>query len=82
MSTISKRFGFRTSCIATVINQDVIELDIGKIFGDFDDDAAPELRVLEHVGLIDRGHFSCAGARQVEGHAGDALDFGAYRSWY
>ena len=47
-------------------------VDIGKLFGDFDNNGAPELRDLKHVGLVDAGKFFAALLRDLEGDAGDA----------
>ena len=66
-----------------VIDQQMIERDIRIILRDFDHHAAPELRSFEHVRFIDGRELPAALARELESHAGDAVDLArAYRSSY
>ncbi len=46
-----------------VVHQEVVERHVGVSGRDFDDHAAPELRVLEHVRLVHARHVACAGRR-------------------
>ena len=50
------------------------ELDIGKIAGDASDDFAPETRALQNIRLVDGEQAPAAGASELKGDAGDALD--------
>ena len=59
-----------------VVHQHVLELHVSVAFLTVDPghDLAPQLRGLEHVGLVHRGHAPSPPARGVEGHPGDPLD--------
>src|ERR1035437_8913713 len=50
------------------------ELDIGEIAGDASDDLAPETRTLQNIRLVDGEQAPAAGASELKGNAGDALD--------
>ena len=57
-----------------IVDEHVLEFDVGILRGQLVHDAPPELRVLEHVGLVHRGELAAPVARQLEGHAANALD--------
>ena len=59
------------------IDELVLQLHIGKLFGDLDHRVAPELRYFEHIGLVHAGHQLAALLRQLEGGAGYAFHFAA-----
>ena len=56
------------------VDELVLERDVGVVLCDFGDGGAPELRDLEHVGLVDGGDFLAALLGELEGDAGDADD--------
>ena len=74
--------GARDELHRGVVDQQVLELDVGVLGGDPGDHLAPEPRGLEHVGLVDRGDPRRAAVgpgapdRRLEGGAGDPLDLG------
>ena len=51
----SKSAGPRDELHRGVVDEQVVELDVGVVGGDAGDHLAPEARGLEHVGLVDRG---------------------------
>ncbi len=62
-----------------VVDEQVVERDVGVVGGDGGDDLAPEPRGLEHVCLVHRGDprraaVGGAAAGRLEGGAGDAVD--------
>src|SRR5208282_4510044 len=60
-----------------IIDQDMIQGDIGKLGRHLDDHLAPELRIFEHIRLVDAGDLLAPVARQLESHAAHSLYFGA-----
>ncbi len=66
-----------------VVHQQMIEGHIRILGCDLYYHLTPELRILQHIGLVDGSYFLAPGASQVEGHTCDAFDFRArYKSWY
>ena len=57
-----------------VVHQQMIQRDVRKLRRHFDHHLAPELRVLEHIRLIDAGHLLAPVPRQVKRHARHPLD--------
>ena len=55
VSTTSKRRGLRISCMAQLSTSRWSSATSGILGRDLSDHLAPELRVLEHVGLVDAG---------------------------
>src|SRR5206468_6728103 len=60
-----------------VIHQQVIQLAVRIVPRDLYDHPPPELRRFQNVRLIDGGYFLAPGAREMEGHTGNTLDFRA-----
>ena len=70
----SKRSGAITSCMAAVVDEHVLELDVRVVGVHALDDLPPDPRGVEHVRLVHGGDVPAPRARELEAAPRDALD--------